>query len=212
MTSPARRPADKRVARTPAQLLRETLAAYGLNRRQLRQLASQPAADLRAALREPDPPAELLALLDLQIALLTPPRREPVRGPADVAALLMLRMGALDQEQLVTICLDAHTCIQEIALIYQGSLTRAVVRPVEIFKPAIRRNSCGVIIAHNHPSGAVEPSPEDLALTYACIQLGQQLDIALADHLIIGAGRWVSVQTWLKQAGVEQLERSVAEA
>ena len=50
---------------------------------------------------------------------------------------------------------------------------------------------------------AVEPSQEDLDLTYDCIQLGKQLDIALLDHLIIGAGCWVSVGMWLKQREVE---------
>src|SRR5512145_2757120 len=52
--------------RTPAQLLHAALTAYGLNRRTLRQLASQDAADLHAMLHDPHPPPELLALLDLQ--------------------------------------------------------------------------------------------------------------------------------------------------
>jgi DNA repair protein RadC len=181
-----------------------------LNRRHLRQLASQGAAELRTALRDPDPPPELLALLELQAALLTPARHEPLRGPADVVALLMLRMGHLDQEQLITICLDAHNCVQEIALIYQGSVDRAVVRVAEIFKPAIRRNSSAVILVHNHPSGAVEPSQDDLAVTHDCIQIGKQLDIAFVDHLIIGAGRWASVGTWLEQGRVETQERAAA--
>ncbi|MFL5800337.1 MAG: JAB domain-containing protein [Roseiflexaceae bacterium] len=190
---------NKRSARAPADLLRDALAAYGLNRRRLRQLASQPVADLRAALRDPDPPAELLALLDLQAALLTPTRREPISGPADVAALLMLRMGHLDQEQLITICLDQRNCVQEIALVYQGSVDRAVVRIAEVFKPALRRNSCALIVVHNHPAGTLDPSLDDLDLTDSCIQMGKQLDIALIDHLIIGAGRWVSVRTWVER-------------
>ena len=105
-------------------------------------------------------------------------------------------------------CLDRRNCVQEIALIYQGSVDRALVRLAEVFKPAIRRNSCGVILAHNHPSGAVEPSPQDLELTYDCIQLGKQLDITFVDHLIAGAGRWISVWAWLRQrsAGAEQRE------
>lgn len=78
-------------------------------------------------------------------------------------------------------------------------MDRALVRVVEIFKPAIRRNSCSLIIAHNHPSNCVEPSQEDLELTYDCIQMGKQLDIGFIDHLIIGAGRWVSVGSWLKE-------------
>src|SRR5262245_31383781 len=125
MGTTPRRTAGKPTTRTPARQLQEALAAYGLNRRRLRQLASQPAADLRAALRNPDPPPELLALLDMQAALLTPTRREPVRGPADVAALLMTRMGHLDQEQLITICLDRHNAVEDIALIYQGCVNRA---------------------------------------------------------------------------------------
>ena len=191
-----------------ADLLCDALAAYGLNRRRLRQLASQPGADLRASLRDPDPPAELLALLDIQAALLTPMRREPVRSPTDVAALLMLQMGHIDQEHLLTICLDRRNCVQEITPIYQGSVDRAIVRPAEIFKPAIRLNSCAVIVVHNHPAGSVAPSPDDLALTRLCMSAGDMLAIELLDHLIIGAGRWVSARAWLAQqgAGVEQQE------
>jgi len=65
MNYPPRRATGKRSARAPADLLRNALAAYGLDRRRLRQLAGQDAADLRAALRDPHPPSELLALLDL---------------------------------------------------------------------------------------------------------------------------------------------------
>jgi len=98
--------------------------------------------------------------------------------------------------------------VQEIALIYQGSVDRAVVRMAEIFKPAIRRNSCAIVLVHNHPSGVVEPSPQDIDLTDTCIRMGKELDIAVVDHLIVGAGQWVSVQAWLAQqtASAEQQE------
>lgn len=185
--------------RTPAQLLHAALTAYGLNRRTLRQLASQDAADLHAMLHDPHPPPELLALLDLQTALLTPLPCESVHNAADVAALLMLRLGLLDQEQLITICLDGHNHVQTIALIYQGSVNKVLVRAAEIFKPAIRHNSYALIVAHNHPGGTLAPSIEDLALTERCIELGKQLDIVLVDHLIIGGGRWVSVRAWLRE-------------
>jgi DNA repair protein RadC len=184
-----------------AQLLRAALSAYGLSLRQLRQLASQPGADLRAALGDPSPPPALLALLDLQAAMLTPTRREPVRSPADVAALLMLRLDHLDQEQLVTVCLDARRCVQEVALIYRGTVSQALVRVAEVFRPAVRLNSSAIILAHNHPSGAPEPSAADIELTGCCAQAGRALDIALVDHLIVGAGRWASVHAWSAQRG-----------
>jgi len=196
--------------RTPAQQLHAALAAYGLNRRLLRRLASQPAADLRAALRDPNPPAELLALLDLQIALLTPTRRDVVRGPADVAALLMARMGHLDQEQLITICLNRCSGVADIALIYQGCVDSATIRLAEIFKPAIWHNSCSIILAHNHPSGVVEPSQHDIEITYDCIQMGKQLGIAIADHLIVGAGCWLSLWAWMKERGITRQKRDAA--
>lgn len=186
-----------------AQLLRAALSAYGLNIRQLRRLASQPGVDLRSALRDPNPPADLVALLDLQAALLTPTRREPLRSPADVAALLLLRLGHLDQEQLVTVCLDGRRCVQEVALIYQGTVNQALVRLAEVFRPAIRHNSSAIILAHNHPSGCTEPSEADIELTGSCAQVGQALDILLLDHLIIGAGKWTSVHAWVAQREID---------
>jgi len=97
---------------------------------------------------------------------------EPVRSPADVAALLMLRLGYLDQEQLVTVCLDARRCVQEVALIYRGTVSQALVRVAEIFRPAVRLNSSAIILAHNHPTGSLKPSEADIELTGCCAQAG----------------------------------------
>ena len=50
------------------------------------------------------------------------------------------------------------------------------------------------ILVHNHPSGDPTPSPDDIALTERAVQAGKLLDIALVDHIVIGAGRYVSMK------------------
>ena len=68
------------------------------------------------------------------------------------------------------------------------------IKLAEIFRPAILVNAAGIIIAHNHPTGDPTPSPQDIQLSQAVSQAGQQLDIRLLDHLIIAGGQWVSLR------------------
>jgi DNA repair protein RadC len=70
----------------------------------------------------------------------------------------------------------------------------AQVRPADVFKPAVRKNATAVIVIHNHPSGDPTPSPDDLAVTRELVQAGQQLDIKVLDHIVMGRGRHVSMK------------------
>jgi len=65
---------------------------------------------------------------------------------------------------------------------------RPLVHPRECFKPAILSNAAALICAHNHPSGAPQPSQEDRALTKRLVDAGKLLGIALLDHVILGDG------------------------
>jgi DNA repair protein RadC len=78
--------------------------------------------------------------------------------------------------------------------VYKGSVNASLVRVGEVFREAIRRNAPAIIVAHNHPSGDPSPSPEDIHVTRRLAEAGRLLDIELLDHLIIGAGRWVSLR------------------
>jgi DNA repair protein RadC len=76
-----------------------------------------------------------------------------------------------------------------------GDLSSALVHPREVFKPAILSNAASVILAHNHPSGDPQPSPEDCAVTRRLQEAGQILGIEVLDHVIIGdASRWASLR------------------
>jgi DNA repair protein RadC len=128
----------------------------------------------------------------LQIA--APNERPQVRGPADVANLLMLEMGLLEQEHLRTVLLDTKNFVIRVANIYVGSLNSAAVRIGEVFREAIRANSASLIVVHNHPSGDPTPSPEDVRVTEMLVEAGRLMDIEVLDHLIIGRNRYISLK------------------
>jgi DNA repair protein RadC len=120
--------------------------------------------------------------------------RPQIRSPADVASLLMVEMGHLDQEHLRTVLLDTKNRVQQISTIYVGSVNTAVIRVGEVFRDAVRKNSTAMIVVHNHPSGDPTPSPEDILVTRQIVEAGKLLDIDILDHLVIGRGRYVSMR------------------
>ena len=143
----------------PAQLrrLQESLEPY-IDLASLRRLAVEQ-QDIKSALRSPEPPAEVVALVEALAAMLRPRSREQIKSPSDVAGLLMVEMGHLDQEELRTVLLDTKNRVQDIVTIYRGSLNSSLIRVGEVYKQALRVNSAAIIVAHNHPSGDVTPSP-----------------------------------------------------
>jgi DNA repair protein RadC len=103
-------------------------------------------------------------------------------------------MSALEQEELRVILLDTRNSVMDVVTVYKGSLNSSQVRVGELFKEAIRRNAAAVILIHNHPSGDPTPSPDDVAVTRAIVEVGKLLDIEVLDHLVIGAGRYISLK------------------
>ena len=141
-----------------------------------------------------DPPPEVLDLLTTLSTILRPIGREQITSPVEIATLLMVEMGHLAQEQLRVVCLNTKNYVQKIHLVYQGSVNESPIRVAEVFREPLRLNSAAIIIAHNHPSGQPEPSPEDVVVTRQMIEAGKLLDCEVLDHLIIGQGRWVSLR------------------
>jgi DNA repair protein RadC len=140
--------------------------------------------------------AQIKAALELGKRLLaaSPEERAQVRTPSDVANLMMMEMGLLEQEQLRTVLLDTRNYIMRITDVYTGSLNTAVIRVSEVFREAIRSNSAAIILVHNHPSGDPTPSPEDVRVTEMVAEAGRLLDIDVLDHLIIGRNRFASLK------------------
>lgn len=143
----------------------------------------------------PTTAARLKAAIELGQRLNSlPPDRPLISSPADAACLLMPEMSAFDQEHLRVILVDTRNRVLTITEVYKGSLNTALIRCGEVFKEAIRRNASGIVIAHNHPSGDPSPSQDDVAVTRMVVEAGRLLDIQVLDHLVIGAGRFVSLK------------------
>jgi DNA repair protein RadC len=98
-------------------------------------------------------------------------------------------MSTLEQEYLYVILLNTRNrVIGDPREVYHGSLNTSLIRTGEVFRDAVRVNAAAIIVAHNHPSGIVEPSREDIAVTVSLVETGKLLDITLLDHLVIGRG------------------------
>ena len=128
------------------------------------------------------------------VTISTAGERPSIHSPADIAGLVQYEMSALEQEELRVILLDTRNSVMDVVTVYKGSLNSSQVRVGELFKEAIRRNAAAVILIHNHPSGDPTPSPDDVAVTRAIVEVGKLLDIEVLDHLVIGAGRYISLK------------------
>jgi len=140
--------------------------------------------------------ARIKAAFELGRRLLTDKgeERPTVRSPVDAANLLMPEMSLLQQEHLRVVLLDTKNRVLGTPTVYVGNLNTTVIRTCEVFREAIRQNCAAIIIVHNHPSGDPTPSPEDVAVTKRLVSVGQELDIEVLDHLIIGDWRHVSLK------------------
>lgn len=115
--------------------------------------------------------------------------------PAAVAAYLAIRYGSPDQEVLGALYLDPrHRLIAE-SEIFRGTFAKAAVEPRAILKEGLLRSASGMMLFHNHPSGNLKPSADDLEFTRRMVDAGELMGIRLVDHVILGrAGQWVSLR------------------
>jgi DNA repair protein RadC len=116
------------------------------------------------------------------------PGRPVISSPADVDGLLRGRIANRDREYFVVLLLNTKNEVIEMPTISVGTLSASLVHPREVFKPAIKASAASVILAHNHPSGKVEPSREDREVTRRISGAAQIVGIEVLDHVILGDG------------------------
>lgn len=105
-------------------------------------------------------------------------------GPQLVWDYLYDIRGA-EKENFVALYLDARDRLIYKEVVSVGTATASLVHPREVFAPAVERRAVGIIVAHNHPSGDMEPSSEDRQATRRLAQAGRLLGIPLIDHVIV---------------------------
>jgi DNA repair protein RadC len=116
-----------------------------------------------------------------------------IAGPRDVFRRLADKLRDRRQEEFWVIYLDTQNRILLERCLTVGLLNSSLVHPREVFGPAMTHGAASLILAHNHPSGDPEPSPEDLAVTVQLMESGCLLGIPVRDHVILGDSAYVSL-------------------
>ena len=109
-----------------------------------------------------------------------------------VAEYFMEKLRHRDTECVYLLCLDAKGQLIREKKLSDGSVNMALISPREIFLEALKDKAVSLILVHNHPSGDPTPSRSDRELTENVAKVGNQMDIPLLDHIIIGDNRYTS--------------------
>lgn len=137
----------------------------------------------------------LVAVFELQRRVRSAEYRDRPRlvRPLDVYTFVS-DIKLLRKEHLVGLYLDAQNGLIHRETLSIGSLNTTRTHPREILYPAIEHTALGFILVHNHPSGSLEPSDEDIAFSRAVHRAGELMGIELYDHVIVGASGFTSLR------------------
>ena len=113
-----------------------------------------------------------------------------LHSSSEVRDYLLHSLRGLKKEVLTVIYLDSSHAILDSETVAEGSINVNTVYPRELVKKALDRNAAALIIAHNHPSGSLDPSAQDMQLTRTLCLLGSLMQIQVLDHIIIGDGSY----------------------
>lgn len=108
-----------------------------------------------------------------------------VDSPESIFPFLKQLIGKSHQEKFMIVFLDGQNSIIDHSILSVGTVNQAAVYPRESVKLALEKNAVSVLFAHNHPSGNLSPSDEDVALTKSLIEAFRLMDITVLDHLIV---------------------------
>ena len=112
-------------------------------------------------------------------------------------------------EEFKVLCLNRANLVLGWASISQGGISGTVVDPRVIFQIGLKSNASSLVLAHNHPSGNVQPSESDIRLTRKLKEAGDALDIQVLDHLIITSDEYYSfADEGLIRLFLEEFDRS----
>ena len=139
--------------------------------------------------------AELVAVLELARRVLAEQLRE--RSLLDSADTVMhyaqLQLGHLAYEIFAVLFLDNQNRLIALEELFRGTLTQTSVYPREVVQRTLHHHAAAVVLAHNHPSGQVQPSRADEALTHTLKAALALVDVRVLDHVIVSQGRALSM-------------------
>ncbi|MEY8563079.1 DNA repair protein RadC [Eggerthellaceae bacterium 3-80] len=127
---------------------------------------------------------EMVSLFELGKRYLMPADR-PIISSTSAAVEHLKNIRDKKQEYFVVLTLDGASRLINNTVVFQGTLNQSLVHPREVFAQAIEDRAASIIVAHNHPSGSVEPSTEDIAITNKLKEAGELLGIEVIDHILL---------------------------
>ena len=118
------------------------------------------------------------------------------KSPADVAGIFIPKLGHLKQEVFSIALLDSAGKYIHSRDITRGTVNASLIHPREVFRVAIKEAAAAIILVHNHPSGQLTPSKEDLSVTKQLVEVGELVGIPVRDHLIIAGDGFISLKEY----------------
>jgi DNA repair protein RadC len=119
-------------------------------------------------------------------------------SPEDIASIFIPRMKDARTESFIVLLMNSSNQIFRDVTISTGSLDTSLVHPREVFRLAITENCSKIVLLHNHPSGNLKASQEDIRITNELVEAGKLIGIEVLDHLIIAGNQFSS----FKQKGI----------
>jgi len=113
--------------------------------------------------------------------------------PKTASEFFQGKLAGLEREVFAVVMLDTRHRLIEYAELFQGTIDGAEVHPREVVRQALRCNAAALIVAHNHPSGSVEPSAADRAVTARLKQALALVDVRLLDHIVVAGSKATSM-------------------
>lgn len=125
--------------------------------------------------------------------------QKPISDPSMVGKLLQMRLAAHTREIFSVVLLDARYRILAVEDLHGGTIDSCEVHPRVVVQRALHHNASTLIIGHNHPSGSIEPSYSDRALTERIKTAAALFDISLLDSFVVGSSGFTSmaVRGWI---------------
>lgn len=168
--------------------------------------AGAPAAEMAAGMLEDagglaelmlagNGPAEIVVVMELvkRAAAQQLRQRDVFGSPDAVKNYLQLHLARKPCEEFAVLFLDAQNRLIEMQVMFRGTLTQTSVYPREIVAAALDIGAAAVVLAHNHPSGTVQPSRADEALTQTLKAALALVDVRVLDHVIVAPGSALSM-------------------
>lgn len=139
--------------------------------------------------------AELMAVLELARRAMAQQLRDRavMDSPSTIKSYLQLQLAARPHEVFAVMFLDVQNRLLAMDEMFQGTLTQTSVYPREVVVKALNYQAAAVVLAHNHPSGSVQPSRADEMLTQTLKSALALVDVRVLDHIIVAPGQALSM-------------------